>query len=160
MKTLFKRILFLISVLVLTVLFSLAAPPNHHATPVSMNYLYAQSVLPNLRFGSININSQKGTYDIIAFKDYDYSISLFAENSGIKNVRVIAGIVDGNVFYDKTFSYVSDTTHKRIEFTYAMPIGTYTMYIEVDPENTISELNESDNRVTRTFIADLLISAR
>ncbi|MCJ7772526.1 MAG: hypothetical protein MUP22_05270 [Desulfobacterales bacterium] len=160
MKTLFKRILFLISVLVLTVLFSLAVPPNHHAAPVSLYYSYAQSVLPNLRFGSINIHSQEGTYDIIAFKDYDYSISLFAENSGIKNVRVIAGIVDGNVFYDKTFSYVSDATHKRIEFTYAMPIGTHTMFIEVDPENIMAEQNESDNRVTRTFIADLRINVR
>jgi len=38
-----------------------------------------------------------------------------------------------------------------------MPIGAHTMYVEVDPDNTIAEQNETDNRVTRTFISNVPI---
>ncbi len=147
------------SLFILLMLFSEACSTDHRTIPDNINDTYAQNNLPNLRFGSINIHSPQGTYDIIAWEKYTYSIHLFAENTGIKNVRVRAGIVDGRVCYDNTFSYISAAAPKRIEFTCTMPIGTHTMVIEADPENTITELNESDNRVTRTFIANLRIQA-
>lgn len=168
MKIVFKRHIILLTFFTVIILFSQAASSDllrvaHEKGSVisdGTNNMYAQNTLPNLRFGSINVHSRKGTYDIIAFKEYNYSVTLFAENSGVKNVRVIAGLIDGKVFYDKTFSYISAAAPKRIEFAYTMPIGTHTMYVEVDPANTVSELNKNDNRSTRTFIADLRIDVR
>ncbi|MBW2180113.1 MAG: hypothetical protein JRG81_07070 [Deltaproteobacteria bacterium] len=167
MKKQFKQSLFLISVFALGILSSQAAFSGQLITPdiitindsSGSNHIYAQRKLPNLCFGSINVHSRKGTYNIIAFKEYDYSASLFVENSSIKNVRVRAGIVDGKVFYDKMFAYISEGAPKRIEFTCILPVGTHTIYIEIDPENTIDELDEKDNRITRTFIANLFINA-
>lgn len=125
------------------------------AVPLPDDNAPAIRSLPNLRFGSINIHSHTGTYKIIAFREYDYSVTLFSEKADAKNVRVKAGIENGSVFYDKTLPYISANSSRRIEFSHKMIVGAHTMFVEVDPDNIIEEFNEADNRTTRTFIAEI-----
>jgi len=104
---------------------------------------------PNLRLDDIIIQKSGSQTDISADAAYTYALNVYADDARADNVRVRAGIVRGAVIYDHTFPTIPAGDWRRITFKYMMPVGLHTMYVEVDPEDTIEESNEEDNRVTK-----------
>lgn len=104
--------------------------------------------VPNLR--AYTFSCSHGDNDVPADTSFGYILTFGLEDdSSASNVRVRIGVVGGEVLYDQVLPSLELTrsTRSSASAAKAFPTGSYTLYAMIDPENTIAETNESDNRL-------------
>jgi hypothetical protein len=67
-----------------------------------------------------------------------------------KDIKVIAGI-DGSVKYTNTISKLETNQSAAFSFTWKGKIGDHMVFFSADPDNTIKESSETDNKVEKEF---------
>jgi hypothetical protein len=78
---------------------------------------------------------------------YEFRAQVDATPVKADNVRVKGGIVGGAMLYDHTFpTLVGDGGIEPVSFIWEVPEGANRIYFEIDPDNTIAESNERNNR--------------
>ncbi|TFG74767.1 MAG: hypothetical protein E4H23_11580 [Chrysiogenales bacterium] len=78
---------------------------------------------------------------------YEFHAQVDATPVKADNVRVIGGIVGGARLYDHTFpTLVGDGGIEPVSFIWEVPEGANRIYFEIDPDNTVAESNERNNR--------------
>ena len=78
--------------------------------------------------------------------NYQFYARIRSDTLASRNVRVIGGVVGGAVLLDRTFATISRGESEHLEFTWEVPEGSSRIYFQVDPDDTVSESDESDNR--------------
>lgn len=75
-----------------------------------------------------------------------YTINVEVSNLGgnASNIKVVFK-VDGNKMGSKIIDYLNSTETKTASFTWKASAGTHTLTAVVDPDNTIDELDETNN---------------
>jgi subtilase family serine protease len=106
-------------------------------------------VLPNLTVEKLKLDS--GSWIVSEHAAVYYKGKIWSRDNSSTNVKVRAGIVGGAVLYENTFPIIIKDDGRFIEFKANLPKGIRTLYIEVDPDNTVAESNERDNRATSKF---------
>jgi subtilase family serine protease len=106
-------------------------------------------VLPNLTVEKLKIDSGGNIVSEKAALYYRGKVRI--RDNSATNVKVRAGIVGGAVLYEEVFPVLEPDELRPIEFKANLKKGIYTLYIEADPDNTIAESNERDNRATSKF---------
>lgn len=81
-----------------------------------------------------------------------YQGKIWSRENSSTNVKVRVGIVGGAVLFEKTYPIIIKNDGRFVKFKANLPKGIITLYIEVDPDNTITESNEGDNRITSKII--------
>jgi len=109
----------------------------------------AAPVLPNLTVEKLKLDS--GLWTVSEHAAVYYKGKIWSRDNSSTNVKVRAGIVGGAVLYENTFPIIIKNDGRFIEFKANLPKGIKTLYIEVDPDNTVAESNERDNRATSKF---------
>jgi len=103
--------------------------------------------VPNLKAMRFYRSREECEIEIPAYTPYVYNFHYRLENdSEVSNVRLRMGVVRGAVFYDETLSTL-ERIDGSVDGHISLPVGSYTLYAMIDPENTIAETNESDNRL-------------
>jgi len=77
---------------------------------------------------------------------YRFAARVYGETATSRNVRVTGGVVGGAVLLDRTLAVMNPGDNETVDFTWEVPEGSSRIYIHVDPDNTITESNEGDNR--------------
>lgn len=109
------------------------------AAPVPPNLTVEKIVLLS---GGTTVSERTATY---------YQGKIWSRENSSTNVKVRAGIEGGAVLFEKTYPLIIKNDGRFIKFKTNLPKGIQTLYIEVDPDNTIAESNEGDNRATSKF---------
>jgi subtilase family serine protease len=109
----------------------------------------AAPVLPNLTVEKLKLDS--GLWTVSEHAAVYYRGKIWVRDNSATNVKVRAGIVGGAVLYENTFPIIIKNDGRNIEFKANLPKGIQTLYIQADPDNTIAESNERDNRATSKF---------
>jgi hypothetical protein len=109
------------------------------AAPVPPNLTVEKIVLLS---GGTTVGEHTATY---------YQGKIWSRENSSTNVKVRAGIVGGAVLFEKTYPIIIKNDGRFVKFKANLPKGIITLYIEVDPDNTITESNEGDNRATSKF---------
>jgi hypothetical protein len=104
--------------------------------PVPPNLTVEKIVLLS---GGTTVSEHTATY---------YQGKIWSRDNSSTNVKVRAGIVGGAVLFEKTYPIIIKNDGRFIKFKANLPKGLIRLYIEVDPDNTIVESNEGDNRAT------------
>ena len=79
--------------------------------------------------------------------NYEFSAQVDSQGARADNVRVIGGIVGGARLYDHTFPTMADGGGiERVAFFWEVTEGTHRIYFEIDPDDSIDESNERNNR--------------
>lgn len=79
--------------------------------------------------------------------NYEFSAQVDSQGARADNVRVIGGIVGGARLYDHTFPTMADGGGiERVAFFWEVTEGAHRIYFEIDPDNSVSESNERNNR--------------
>ena len=106
-------------------------------------------VLPNLTVEKLKLDS--GKWIVSEHAAVYYKGKIWSRDNSSTNVKVRAGIVGGAVLFEETYAVIIKNDGRFIEFKANLPKGIQTLYIEVDPDNTVAESNERDNRATSKF---------
>ena len=78
---------------------------------------------------------------------YEFSAQVDALTARADNVRVRGGVVGGPVLYDHTFAAMAgDGGIEPVAFIWEVPAGEHRVYFEIDPDHTVVESNERNNR--------------
>lgn len=107
--------------------------------PVLPNFTVEKVTLKN---GDTMIGENIATY---------YKGKLKVGGNSATNVKVRVGIVGGAVLYETTYPIIIMNDSRNVEFKACLPKGLKKLYIEADPDGTIDETNETDNRATSTI---------
>jgi hypothetical protein len=100
---------------------------------------------PNLMFFH-DLSCSSGTATAKAGLPYEFRATLHSDLVGTHNVRVTGGVVGGARLYDRTFAELAPEALQDVSFVWEVPAGVQRLYFEFDPDNTVSESNERDNR--------------
>jgi subtilase family serine protease len=106
-------------------------------------------VLPNLTVEKLKLDS--GSWIVSEHAAVYYKGKIWSRDNSSTNVKVRAGIVGGAVLFEETYPLIILNDGRFIEFKANLPKGIRILYIEVDPDNTVAESNERDNRATSKF---------
>lgn len=122
---------------------------NNVAIP-GLSTCAAAPVLPNLTVEKITLKSGALTVSEHAATYYKGKVKVSGNSA--TNVKVRAGIVGGAVLFEKTYPIIILNDGRNIEFKANLPKGMQTLYIEADPDGTLPESNEGDNRATSKIL--------
>lgn len=100
---------------------------------------------PNLMFFR-DLTCSSGTPTAKAGLNYEFRATMHSDLVGARDVRVIGGVVGGARLYDQTFAELAPEALQDVSFVWEVPEGAQRLYFEFDPDNTVSESNERDNR--------------
>ncbi|HUU06093.1 MAG TPA: CARDB domain-containing protein [Patescibacteria group bacterium] len=100
---------------------------------------------PNLMFFR-NLSCSSGTSTAKAGLPYEFRATMHADLVGARDVRVTGGVVGGARLYDHTFAELAAEALQDVSFVWEVPEGAHRVYFDFDPDNTVSESNERDNR--------------
>lgn len=104
--------------------------------------------VPNLKAWTLS-GSFGDSNNVAAGRSYEYTFHyMLSDDSSVSNVRLRIGVVGGEVLLDEVVPTVelSGGTSRDVRAIKTFEPGSYTIYGIVDPENTIAESNETDNR--------------
>ncbi|MCJ7526195.1 MAG: hypothetical protein MUP71_13375 [Candidatus Aminicenantes bacterium] len=101
--------------------------------------------LPNLMFFR-DLYCSSGTATAKAGLPYAFRATMHSDLVRTHNVRVTGGVVGGAVLYDETFAELAPEALQDVSFVWEVPEGAQRVYFDFDPDNTVSESNERDNR--------------
>ncbi|MBN2345190.1 MAG: hypothetical protein JXO51_02290 [Candidatus Aminicenantes bacterium] len=94
-----------------------------------------------------DLSCSSGSTTVKAGLRYNFSAQVDAVPTRADNVRVIGGVVGGTRLYDHTFpSMAGDGGLEEVSFIWEVPEGAHRVYFEIDPDNTVAESNERNNR--------------
>lgn len=103
--------------------------------------------VPNLVALRFNRAVLDGETEIPSGRSYVHYFNFRLDNdTNVPNVRVRIGIVGGSLLHDEILPTVN-MGGRVISTGIDLAPGSYTLYAMVDPDNTIAESNESDNRL-------------
>jgi hypothetical protein len=108
---------------------------------------FFKCTVPNLKALEFYRSREREASEIPAGRSYVYTFQFRLDNDTVaSNVRLRMGVVRGAVFHDETLTTL-DRTARSVSGNLELPVGSYTLYAMIDPENTIAESNETDNRL-------------
>jgi len=98
------------------------------------------TIYPDLIVESIEVPS-----NMVAGNTYTIKVSV--KNIGNANATAFKVSLKANGYYigNRTISSLNISETKEVEFIWTPSAGTYTLTAEVDPDNTVTELNETNN---------------
>ncbi len=94
-----------------------------------------------------DLSCSSGRDTVKAGLRYNFSAQVDAALARADNVRVIGGVVGGARLYDHTFPIMAaDGGIEDVSFIWEVPEGAHRVFFEIDPDNSIAESNERNNR--------------
>jgi hypothetical protein len=101
---------------------------------------------PDLKFFT-DLTCSSGKSTAKAGLPYGFSAQVDSANARADNVRVIGGVVGGAILYDHTFPTMAGAGGiEPVSFTWDVPEGASRVYFEIDPDHSVMESNERNNR--------------
>lgn len=78
--------------------------------------------------------------------NYRFAARVRTDTATARDVRVTGGVVGGSLLLDRTIPVLNPGDNEIVEFIWEVPEGPNRVFIQADPDNTITESNEGDNR--------------